>query len=73
MDKVTFEKIQNSLTVIAAVSGFTAMFLGVDAHNLYLANDLTPFGFTVVPWIVVGLFTVSVLAVVAKLVAYSRR
>lgn len=73
MDKVTFKKIQNSLTALAGISGFTALFLGVEAYNLYTANDLSPFGFTAMPWVVVGLFTVSVLAVLAKLVGYSRR
>lgn len=73
MDKVTFKKIQNSLTAVALVAGFAGLFLAVEAYTLLMANDLSGFGYAVTPWIVGGLFAVSGLVVLAKLVAYSRR
>lgn len=73
MDKVTFKKVQGSLTAVAMVTGFLAVFLAGDFYNLLMANDLTPFGVAVMPWIIGGLFAVSALVVLAKLLAYSRR
>lgn len=73
MNKVTFDKVQGSLTMVAMVAGFLAVFLAGDFYNLLMANDLSPFGVAVMPWIIGGLFAVSGLVVLAKLVAYSRR
>lgn len=73
MDKVTFKKVQGSLTAVAMVSGFLAVFLAGDFYNLLMANDLTAFGSEIMPWVIGGLFAVSALVILAKLVAYSRR
>lgn len=73
MDKVTFKKIQGNLTMVAMLAGFLAVFLAGDFYNLLMANDLSSFGVAVMPWIIGGLFAVSGLAVLAKLMAYSRR
>jgi len=73
MDKVTFKKIQGNLTMVAVIAGGVAVTFAVDAYNLITANDFTAFGYAVSPWIVGGGLAVSALAVLAKLVAYSRR
>ena len=73
MDKVTFKKIQGNLTMVAVIAGGVAVAFAVDAYNLITANDFTAFGYAVSPWIVGGGLAVSALAVLAKLVAYSRR
>jgi len=73
MDKVTFKKIQQTLTAVALVSGFVAVMFAVDSYNLITANDFSAFGYAVSPWIVGVGVAVSALATLAKLVAYSRR
>lgn len=73
MDKVTFKKIQQNLTAVALVSAVVAVVVAVDSLNLIADNDFSAFGFAVSPWIVGVAFAVSAFAVVAKLVAYSRR
>ena len=73
MDKVTFKKIQQTLTAVALVSGFVAVMFAVDAYNLITANDFSEFGYAVSPWVIGSALAVFALATLAKLVAYSRR
>lgn len=73
MDKATFKKIQQSLTAVALVATFIAVWFAVDAFNLIQANDFSAFGYAVTPWVVGLGFAVATLATLAKLVAYSRR
>ena len=73
MDKVTFKKIQQTLTAVALVSGVVAVMFAVDSYNLITANDFSAFGYAVSPWIIGSALAVSALATLAKLVAYSRR
>jgi hypothetical protein len=73
MNKITFKKIQQNLTAVALVSGVVAVVVAVDSFNLIAENDFSAFGFAVSPWIVGAGFAVSAFAVVAKLLAYSRR
>lgn len=73
MDKVTFKKIQKTLTMVAVVVGGASVALAVESYNLIAANDFSEFGYAVMPWVIGSGFAVSALVVLAKLVAYSRR
>lgn len=73
MTNIEFKKIQHGLTTLATITGSIALFFALDAYSLHTANDLTNFGYTVMPWAIGLGVTVSILAVSAKLVAYSRR
>ncbi len=73
MDKVTFKKIQGNLTMVAVVAGGISLAFAIDSYNLIMANDFSEFGYTVMPWLIGSGFAITALAVLAKLVAYSRR
>lgn len=73
MDKVTFKKIQGNLTMVAIIAGGISLGFAVDSYNLIMANDFSQFGYAVMPWLIGFGFAVTALAVLAKLVAYSRR
>jgi hypothetical protein len=73
MDKVTFKKIQGNLTMVAIIAGGISLGFAVDSYNLIMANDFSEFGYTVMPWLIGSGFSITAVAVLAKLVAYSRR
>lgn len=62
-----------NLTAVAVVSGGIATAFAVDGYNLLMANDLSPFGYAVLPWIIGLGFAVCGIALTAKLVATSRK
>jgi hypothetical protein len=66
MDKVTFKKIQQNFTAVALVSGSVATVFAIDGYYLLMENDLSEFGFTVLPWIIGLGYAVCGLALVAR-------
>jgi hypothetical protein len=73
MDKTTFKKIQGNLTMVAVIVGGISLGFAIDSYNLITANDFSEFGYTVMPWLIGSGFSITALAVLAKMVAYSRR
>lgn len=63
---------KNTLNITAGVSGGIATAFAVDGYNLLMANDLSVFGYAVLPWIIGLGFAVCGLALIAKVVI-SRR
>jgi uncharacterized membrane protein YsdA (DUF1294 family) len=63
-------KKQERLTATALVAGFIGLWFAVDYYQLATANDLTPFGYAVLPLIVVVSFAVCGLALLAKIVTH---
>ncbi len=66
-------KKQERLTATALVAGFIGLWFAVDYYQLATANDLTPFGYAVVPWIIGISLAVCGLAIVARIVAHYRQ
>lgn len=73
MTNTEFKKTQHGLTTLAIITGAVALLFALESYDLHTANDLTSFGYTVMPWVIGLNITVSFLAVCVKLVAYSRR
>ena len=62
-----YNKAQSNLSFIAGMGFAVAVLFAVDAYNLTMANDLSPFGAVAVPIIVAVSLTVSFVAVALKL------
>lgn len=73
MTNKEFKKIQKALTLVAIIAGGLSVFFALEIYSLHTANDLTQFGYAVMPLVVLSGFAVTALVVVAKLLAYSRR
>lgn len=63
----------SKLSFIGIVGGVVATVFAVDGYYLLMDNDLSEFGFAVLPWIISLGYAVCGLAIVAKLVATSRK
>lgn len=64
---------KDTLNITAVTSGGIATAFAVDGYNLLMANDLSPFGYAVLPWIIGLGFSVCGIALTAKLVVTSRK
>ncbi len=64
---------KDTLNITAVTSGGIATAFAVDGYNLLMANDLSPFGYAVLPWIIGLGYAVCGLGIVTKLVATYRR
>ncbi len=62
-----------ALSAVAVVGGVVATVFAVDDYYLLMDNDLSEFGFAVLPWIIGLGYAVCGLGIVTKLVATYRR
>lgn len=69
----TLTATSSKLTNTALITGSVALFMGVDYYNLYTANDLTEFGRTITPLVIGVCLAVCLIAITARLLAYSKR